>query len=164
MTGGWGDYALVEVADARAVAAGPGPVTLQHGGREYLRVGDTGWYMTVCWCAGPGHVVRVWDELQWHTVRTRVWRGDAVGSGQAWRTEADQDLIDDGVNGFLAEAGLPPRPRGYVWFLAAPQTGAWTSLWRVIADNERAIPSRAPTAGEAAAAIDSAVRRLYTVG
>src|SRR5690606_318896 len=89
VTGGWGDYALVEVADARAVAAGPGPVTLQHGGREYLRVGDTGWYMTVCWCAGPGHVVRVWDQPQWHTVRTRVWRGDAVGSGQAWRTEAD---------------------------------------------------------------------------
>ncbi|WP_255375908.1 DUF5956 family protein [Saccharomonospora sp. CUA-673] len=146
------------------MAADPGPVTLEHAGREFRRVGDTGWYMTVCWWAGPGHVVRVRDEPQWHTVRIQVSRGDVSGSGHALRTEADQDLIEEDVNGFLAEAGIPARPRGYVWFLASPPVGSWASLWRVIADNERAIPFRAPAAGETSVAIESAVRRLYNVG
>lgn len=158
----WSDFALATAPDPRTLATDRDPVTLHHDGREYQRVGDSGWYMTVCWYAGPDHAVRVRDEPGWHTVRTRVTRGGSVSSHSAPRTEADQDIIEDDVDSFLTEAGIPPRPRGYAWFLAPPSGSALSSLWHLIAENERAIPSRAPRADETATAIESAVHRLYT--
>ena len=35
-------------------------------------------------------------------------------------TEADLDSIDDDIDSYLADAGLPPRPRGYDWFIRRP--------------------------------------------
>lgn len=159
----WDDFPLVDVPDPRSLAVSRDPVTVHHDGRAYWKVGDSGWHMVVCWYAGPDRAVRVRDEPGWHTVHTRVM---GVGPGAdsshtAPRTEADQDIIEDAVNGFLTEAGLAPRPRGYTWCLELPAGRPLDGLWRLVTERERTLPSRAPSADETATAIETAVRDFF---
>lgn len=157
----WTDFPAITVPDPRALVTGRAPVTLHHDGREHQRVGDSGWHMTVCWYAGPDHVVRVRDEPGWHTVHTQVTSVEVDSSHWVPRTEADQNIIEDAANSFLTEAGIPTRLRGFAWFFELPPGRTPDGLWRLIAEQERALPSRAPSADETATAIETAVRHFY---
>jgi hypothetical protein len=44
------------------------------------------------------------------------------------RTTADQELIDDAIDAYLTDAGLPPRPRGYAWILSASPAAPWPGV------------------------------------
>jgi hypothetical protein len=50
-------------------------------------------------------------------------------------TDADLDSIDDDIDSYLADAGLPPRPRGYDWFIRRPpnteagEDAFWSAVW-----------------------------------
>lgn len=157
----WTDFPTVTVPDPRALVTGPGPLTLHQDGREHQRVGDSGWHMTVCWYAGPTHVVRVRDEPGWHAVHTRVTGAGPDSSHSAPRTEADQDIIEDAANSFLTEAGIPTRLRGFAWFLELPPERPLDELWSLIAEQERTLASHAPSADETATAIETAVHHFY---
>ncbi len=158
----WRDFPLAAPPDPRALAVAPAPVTVHHSGRCFERIGDSGWHMVVCWYAGPDHAVRVRDQPDWHTVRTRF----AAPSGgdrthAAPRTTDDQDIIEEAANSYLAEAEIPPRPRGFTWFLEVPEHRPLTALWQDISQRERRLATRAPGADEIAAAIAPAVTRFY---
>jgi hypothetical protein len=54
---------------------------------------------------------------------TRVTREDA-GRRETWerdRTAEEQTAVDDDLDELLAEAGVPPRPRGRRWFVRLPE-------------------------------------------
>jgi hypothetical protein len=162
----WADFPVAHPPDTRELATRPDPVELHHDGRVHRRVGDSGWHMTVCWYAGPEHVARIPDEPGWHSVRTRF-AATGADSGEpvveyAERTEADQDIIEEAANDYLAEAGIPPRPRGFTWFLEVPPGRSLADLWSLISERERQLPTRSPRADETATAMGAAVARFFS--
>lgn len=81
-------------------SGGPTSTRLRVGDTTYDRVPDTGFTMLVAWLTGPGHLVRLPDREP--------------------RASTDQDAIDEGVEGYLADAGVPAPPRGHRWYQRPP--------------------------------------------
>lgn len=70
------------------------------------------------WAAGPGWVVSTRDQ----TVREPVRQINDLPDGTRTYSELpftalDQSEVDDDLDEILAHVGLPPRPRGYDWYL-----------------------------------------------
>lgn len=97
---------------------------------------ENGWGALVVWAAGPGNFLRVPKA-----------KGDRFGSivhrlpdGGEQRepsllTEADLSSIDDDIDFYLADADLPPRPRGFDWYIRPPSSNGlrggafWPAVW-----------------------------------
>jgi Family of unknown function (DUF5956) len=105
---------------------------------------ESGWGALLCWLAGPEHVARVPASGVRHApVRVEQVTAGVTTVAHAERTAADQQLIDDSVDAYLAEAGLLPRPRGYVWVL----TGAEGAPWRDVGELSSALQQAVDAAG-----------------
>ncbi|MBT2535634.1 DUF5956 family protein [Arthrobacter sp. ISL-69] len=97
---------------------------------------ENGWGALVVWAAGQGNFVRVraaaGDRLG--TVVHRFQTGSAQLEPFVL-TEADLESIDDDIDSYLAAAELPPRPRGYDWFIRRPpntdlgEDAFWDAVW-----------------------------------
>lgn len=97
---------------------------------------ENGWGALAVWAAGDGNFVRVRTAArQRHGI---VVQSRSDGSEQHERfalTSADLKSIDDDIDSYLADAGLPPRPRGYDWFIRRPtrmpvgEDDFWGVLW-----------------------------------
>lgn len=97
---------------------------------------ENGWGALAVWASGPGNFVRV-------PIADRERHGTVVHSradGSERRelfvlTKADLASIDDDIDTYLAAAELPPRPRGYDWFIRRPsripagEDEFWGALW-----------------------------------
>ena len=97
---------------------------------------ENGWGALAVWAAGAGNFVRV-------PIAGRERHGvvvDRRADGSERRelfvlTEADLTSIDDDIDTYLADAALPPRPRGYDWFIRRPTSASvgeddfWGALW-----------------------------------
>jgi hypothetical protein len=90
-------------------------------GVRYLELPDNGYELLLAWVAGPARARRTADRTQ-YTVTTTVrnhpghsGQGHSVSTGP--RTEEDWKIVDQMVNGYLRDAGVPPRPRGYTWYI-----------------------------------------------
>lgn len=109
-----------ELPGETAVTALPGPpasARVEVDGVAYDRVPDTGWTMLVAWTAGAENLVRLPDRER-HTVKVTIRGGPARTEP---RTQADQDVIDSGIEEYLADARVPRPPRGYRWYQRVPQ-------------------------------------------
>ncbi|WP_020673356.1 DUF5956 family protein [Amycolatopsis nigrescens] len=113
----WHDYPIGDIAGSR-----------------YAPLPDNGWGMLIAWAAGPARVQRVVDRLEDHTVRVirRARRTSEATVTTEPRTEADQAGIEADVNSYLAEAAVPPRPRGYTWHLELPDGVEPRRLWAAV--------------------------------
>lgn len=122
-------------------------------GERYRQLGDTGWYMLVSWLAGPRNIRRAPDDRSAHTVRVTTHdRARRATTSTEVRSEADQDMIEEFVNDYLREAGIPARPRGFSWHLRVPGGRQATELWRAIHALEEQESTSLEPAGTAAAA------------
>lgn len=97
---------------------------------------ENGWGALAVWAAGDGNFIRVpvADRARQGDVVHR--RPDGIERTEVFTlTEADLASIDDDIDAYLADAGLPPRPRGYDWFIRRPARIAagkdtfWGVLW-----------------------------------
>lgn len=102
----------------------------------WIPVIENGWSALVLWAAGPGNFVRV-------RRMSREWFGSILhrlpGGGEQREpfklTEADLASVDDDIDLYLAEAGIPPRPRGFDWFIRRPSNDDfddepfWANVW-----------------------------------
>ncbi|MCB5275770.1 hypothetical protein BJG92_03323 [Arthrobacter sp. SO5] len=97
---------------------------------------ESGWGALVVWVAGPGNFVRVpiADHERHGNVVYR--RADGSERSQSFLlTKADLQSIDDDIETYLAAAELPPRPRGYDWFIRRPscipvgEDEFWGAVW-----------------------------------
>ena len=97
---------------------------------------ENGWGALAVWAAGAGNFVRVPSaDRDRHGI---VVHRQADGSERRELfvlTKAHLTSIDDDIDTYLADAELPPRPRGYDWFIRCPMgipagDGAfWGALW-----------------------------------
>ena len=90
----------------------------------WVEVDENGWGTLLAWVAGPENARRRATTDDGRTVRVVVERAGIPDQHSAEPfTARDRDLIEDGINPYLEEAGVPPRPRGYTWFIRVTPTG-----------------------------------------
>lgn len=133
----------------------PDPVTAQ--GHDWCQVGDSGWHMLLCWTAGPRRVRRTPDLLTEQVVHHRS-TGERTARVRS-RSAAEQAGVESDVNDYLAEAGVPPRPRGFAWHLLIPRAGAYAELVALVGEWEDRLDAVRPE--QNAAAMRAAVAAFY---
>jgi hypothetical protein len=100
----WSDFPVVDAAPDSAT---------------HERLEDVTWPLFVAWTAGPDWVVATPDRVEREPV---VHSGAEAEDGtveyrQVPFSAERQDEIDDDLDRELWMVGLPPRPRGYDWYL-----------------------------------------------
>jgi hypothetical protein len=117
----WDDFPLRR-EDATVEADLPRERVVRIAGIRYMELPDNGYQLLLAWTAGPTHACRRIDTTE-HTA-TATLRGHGSQTPYVTaepRTEEDWRVVDDMVNSYLREAGVPPRPRGFVWYLELPE-------------------------------------------
>ena len=103
---------------------------------NWIRATENGWGALILWAAGPGNFARV-----------RPAACDRSGSivhrlpgGEERRqpfllSEADLSSVAEDIDAYLAEADIPPRPRGFDWYIRRPSNydlddeAFWGLVW-----------------------------------
>lgn len=87
----------------------------------WIELSENGWGAIAAWFAGPENVVR--EPMGKRTDLIKVTCETAGGATSSWTdtiTEADVQDIEDGIDEYLLDSGLPARPHGYRWFMRLP--------------------------------------------
>ncbi len=95
------------------------PETVEIDGDTLHLVPDTGYTMLIAWQAGTDNLARMPDHGQ-HTVRITTTDHSGTRTETEPRTQRDQDIIDDAIDEYLADASVPAPPRGYRWYQRLP--------------------------------------------
>ncbi len=97
---------------------------LDEPGPDWLEVDETGWAALKLWCAGPDNRARAPRDDRDRTVKVICETGGTRTVTFEPFTSEDLAVIEDGIDSYLADAGLPPQPHGYRWYLRVP--AGWT--------------------------------------
>lgn len=87
---------------------------------RWAELDETGWDALIAWAAGPQNLRRVPGSDAGRIVSVTRTRGGVTEQFEEPFTQDDRRLVDDSVDEYLAEAGIPSRPRGYRWFIRVP--------------------------------------------
>lgn len=129
----------------------------------WIELDETGWGAMAAWFAGPANVRRapVGDRTQ----MVRVTCTKADGTVTSWKepiTADDVRGIEDAIDAYLKDAGLPPRPRGYRWFLRLPDgVGDEAEFWARITEADMALPRAAKHPRDIVPTLGQVITRLY---
>jgi hypothetical protein len=88
---------------------------------RWAELDETGWDALIGWAAGPRNLCRFPNSDVGRTVLVTCTRGGMTEQFEGPFTEDDRQAVDDSVNEYLADAGLPARPPGYRWFIRVPE-------------------------------------------
>jgi len=115
---------------------------VQHADPAYVELAETGWEALTAWVAGPDHVIRIRAPEPSGIVRWTWTTPDGSTGGIRTRTAAEQTEIEEDLNSYLADAGIPPRPAGFRWFIRLPDRfgsarNFWSAVNRVTAETAR---------------------------
>ena len=109
----WSDFTVVDAA--------PNPDAFE-------LLSETTWGLFYAWTAGPEWIVATRDRAEPEAVRHANELDDGT---MEYRDEPftaeDQEVVDDGLDSDLDAVGLPPRPRGFDWYirLTRPERAAF---------------------------------------
>ena len=109
---------------------------LQKPPQDWILATENGWGALIAWAAGPGNVARIFAASgdRNGSIARRLPGGEEQRQ-QFLLTEADLSSIDDDIEAYLADAGIPPRPRGFDWFIRRPSgvdlddDTFWGAVW-----------------------------------
>lgn len=157
----WEDFP-VHVGPLPVVAERPRERIVSIAGARYLELPDNGYQLLFAWLAGPRRAYRRADTAE-HTV-TAIRRPRDDDTPQAVtveaRTDDDWETIDRFVNSFLREAGAPPRPRGFTWYLELPLQRTPDDVWHTVTAASADSPQENPS--EVRDAMEAAIADLYS--
>lgn len=133
------DWNLFLVLDAEPVevSGGRDSVVLL-ADRRMLALPDNGFQLLLAWVAGPRRVVRTPAPVH-----------------------PDQEIIDAFVNSYLVDSGVPPRPRGFAWYLDLPSEVEPADVWRAVNSRTVAVHGEAVDLRRVRAAMASVIVDLY---
>jgi hypothetical protein len=92
---------------------------------SWAELAENGWGALMGWAAGKENLRCHLSSDEGRTVTGSIERRGVKQFFEEPFTAADRQDVDDDIDGFLKDAGLPPRPRGYVWMIRVP--GAYAS-------------------------------------
>ncbi len=104
----WNLFLIVD-AEPEEISAAPPDRVVALQGRRLLPLPDNGYQLLLAWVAGPRRVVRTPAPVH-----------------------PDQEIVDAFVNSYLVEAGAPPRPAGFSWYLDLPAEVEPADVWRLV--------------------------------
>jgi hypothetical protein len=104
----WNLFLIVD-AEPEEISAAPPDRVVALQGRRLLPLPDNGYQLLLAWVAGPRRVVRTPAPVH-----------------------PDQEIVDAFVNSYLVEAGAPPRPAGFSWYLDLPAGVEPADVWRLV--------------------------------
>lgn len=104
----WNLFLIVDAEPDEIAVVPPDRVVALHG-RRLLALPDNGYQLLLAWVAGPRRVVRTPAPMH-----------------------PDQEIVDAFVNSYLVEAGAPPRPGGFAWYLDLPEQLEPADVWRAV--------------------------------
>ena len=86
----------------------------------WVQMTETGWDALKLWCAGPDNRARAPRDDRDRTVRVVCETGGTVTQTIEPFTADDLRIMEEAIDSYLAEGGVPPLPRGYRWYLRIP--------------------------------------------
>ena len=101
---------------------------------QYVELPENGFGGLVAWAAGVHHVRRTADHLN-HQTRVTTIAGDETTNHVRPRSQQEQDGVDQDIDSYLRDAGIPPRPRGFRWFVELPGSIRPDDFWEDINTN-----------------------------
>jgi hypothetical protein len=150
----WEDYAVVELTGE--------PDDAERAACEY-ELPDNGWGGLIAWVAGPQRVFRRPSQRDYTSLLTCMDASGVVVFEEMVPLSADEIAsISDDRDQYLSEAGIPPMPRGFDWFLDLTGTG-WTPAafgGQLTNDVYDLLPGKRPTTGETRDAMAVALENL----
>lgn len=102
---------------------------------RWAQLEETGWDALIAWAAGPQNLRRVLNSDVGRTVSVTWTRGEVTEQFEEAFTEDDRRIVDDSVDEYLVDAGIPSRPRGYRWFIRVPDAYGSARTFRDDVDN-----------------------------
>lgn len=87
---------------------------------EWAEVPETGWGMLAAWAAGTENICKLPADDTGREVRVTIETGGVTETRMEPFTVNDRRTIDESVEDYLRDAGVPPPPRGYVWLMRIP--------------------------------------------
>jgi hypothetical protein len=82
----------------------------------------SGWGAAIGWVAGPERTRRCADTRD-HVTTVTTYDGDGNAVHASYPVPPEERAeVDDDVDAYLSELGIPPRPRGFRWFVRVPGT------------------------------------------
>lgn len=91
---------------------------------SWAELAENGWGALMGWAAGDENLRRRPSSDEGRTVAVSIERQGLKHFFEEPFSAADRKDVDDDIDTFLRDAGIPPRPRGYVWMIRVPGTFA----------------------------------------
>lgn len=117
------------------------------------------------WCAGIENLRRrITDSA---TFSSRMVRVETIRGGVSRKelipfTASDQADVDESINEDLRNAGIPPRPSGYDWFIRIPEKlGSQLDILDVVNEKTAGLLPQAATPSDWKVAMDSIMDDIY---
>ncbi len=127
-------------------------------GVRYGELSANGFGGLIAWAAGLHRVRRIADELS-HQTRVEIIANGGTSSYVRPRSLQEQREVDDDIDEYLHFAGIPPRPRGFRWFVEIPEGLTPDDLWGTI---NREVSDSAIHPAEILADVRTTLSRLYS--
>lgn len=137
------------------------PVGTRHPG--WIELSENGWGAIAAWFAGPRNVIREPMGERTDVVKVTCEMADGTSSSRTEPiTEADVRDIEDVIESYLLDSGLPARPRGYRWFMRLPAAVKdEREFWRHLNEADSRMPHKERDLIREATNLGAAIRGLY---
>lgn len=135
------------------------------GGRPlgWMELSENGWGAIASWFAGPENVVR--EPMGERTDLIRVTCELADGTVKSFTetiTEAEVPGIENDIDAYLEDSGLPARPHGFRWFLKLPANVQDAEMfWRLLVEADMRMPRTHRDAVLEAENLGTTIKGLY---
>ena len=90
----------------------------------WVQVAETGWDALKLWCAGPDNRARAPRDRSGRTVQVIRETGGTPRRASNRSTLMPFASVEESIDSYLADGGVPPMPHGYRWYLRIPD--GWT--------------------------------------
>ncbi|MGO4383373.1 DUF5956 family protein [Specibacter sp. RAF43] len=95
-------------------------IVVEKGLDRWAVLDENGWGAMIGWAADADNLARRPVSDEGRTVMVIVERAGVPASSEESFSPADRVFVDDSIDEYLAQAGIPPRPRGWTWLIRVP--------------------------------------------
>jgi hypothetical protein len=130
----------------------------------WIEATENGWGAVAAWFAGVENLVREPTSFEGRSIEVTCVGPDGTERSRSDAfTAADMESIDDDIDSYLADAGVPLRPRGFAWFIRSPlevhgDDEFWSAFTGAVYEQ---LTAQAPTPREIAAAAAIVMDEFY---
>lgn len=97
--------------------------------QRFATLPESGWGALIGWLAGSDKLIGCRDDISDHTTTTTSEYGGTSSVSSRRRSPAEQSIVNEEINGYLAAADAETQPAGVRWFVLLPDGATASDLW-----------------------------------